>query len=151
MPCSWSLTLLPFFFSTSRVLLRCPLSSALPPPTPPDSRATMGLGPVIPTISNTIGAVIIGWGLSCLYVLVSRDRVPFSHLACAPASSACFASKSGHIINDIQMIVLHTRFWYVVRTLFHQAVLADHRVCAGPLIMVRASRRLRHHVILNMY
>jgi hypothetical protein len=43
------------------------LSSALPPPTPPDSRATMGLGPVIPTISNTIGAVIIGWGLSCLF------------------------------------------------------------------------------------
>ncbi|KAH9984962.1 hypothetical protein BJV77DRAFT_1071690 [Russula vinacea] len=27
----------------------------------------MGLGPVIPTISNTIGAVIIGWGLSCLF------------------------------------------------------------------------------------
>ena len=28
----------------------------------------MGLGNVIPTISNTIGAVIVGWGVSSLYV-----------------------------------------------------------------------------------
>jgi hypothetical protein len=27
----------------------------------------MGLGPVIPTIGNTIGAVIVGWGVSCLF------------------------------------------------------------------------------------
>lgn len=35
----------------------------------------VGLGNVIPTISNTIGAVIVGWGLSSMYVLASRDRV----------------------------------------------------------------------------
>jgi hypothetical protein len=36
---------------------------------------TIGLGTVIPTVSNTIGAVIVGWGVSSLYVPVSRDRV----------------------------------------------------------------------------
>jgi hypothetical protein len=73
----------------------------------------MGLGNVIPTVSNTIGAVIVGWGVSSLYVLVSRDRVPFSHLVYAAASLVCFASKSLRTICDIQMIVLHTRSWYV--------------------------------------
>ncbi|KAN0118517.1 hypothetical protein V8E52_004940 [Russula decolorans] len=33
---------------------------------PHDSRSTMSLGTVIPTISNTIGAVVIGWGVSSL-------------------------------------------------------------------------------------
>jgi len=80
---------------------------------PHDSRLTMSLGTVIPTISNTIGAVIVGWGVSSLYVPVSRDHVLYAHLVYAAASSACFASKSGRTICDIQMIVLHTRFWYV--------------------------------------
>ena len=74
---------------------------------------TMGLGTVIPTVSNTIGAVIVGWGVSSLYVPVSRDRVLHSHLAYAAASSACFAFKSGRTTCDIQMIAPHTRFWYV--------------------------------------
>ena len=43
----------------------------------------MGLGTVIPTISNTIGAVVVGWGVSSLYVLVSRDRVLYSYLVYA--------------------------------------------------------------------
>jgi hypothetical protein len=73
----------------------------------------MGLGTVIPTISNTIGAVVVGWGVSSLYVPVSRDRVLYSHLVYAAASSVCFAFKSGLTTCDIQMIVLHTRFWYV--------------------------------------
>lgn len=91
------------------------LISHLPPSLllPHDSRSTMGLGTVIPTVSNTIGAVIVGWGVSSLYVPVSRDRVLYPHLAYAAASSACFASKCGHTTCDIQMIVLHTRFWYV--------------------------------------
>lgn len=104
---------------------------------PPDTRSTMGLGPVIPTISNTIGAVVVGWGLSCLYVLVSRVHAFSPHLACAIASSACLASKPGHTINDIQMIVLHTKFWCVDPALFHPVVLTDHRIYAGPLVMVR--------------
>lgn len=107
------------------------LFGATPSPSllqPPDSRPTMGLGPVIPTISNTIGAVVVGWGLSCLYVLVSRVHAFSPHLACAIASSACLASKSGHTINDIQMIVLHTKFWCVDPALFHPVVLADHRM-----------------------
>ena len=75
----------------------------------------MGLGTVIPTVSNTIGAVIVGWGVSSLYVPVPRDRVSIliSHLVHAAASSACFVSKSGRTICGIQMIVLHTRYWYV--------------------------------------
>ena len=80
---------------------------------PHDSRSTMGFGTVIPTISNTIGAVVVGWGVSSLYVPVSRDCVLYSHLVYTAASLVCFASKSGRIICDIQMIVLHTRFWYV--------------------------------------
>ncbi|KAF8490830.1 hypothetical protein F5888DRAFT_1807870 [Russula emetica] len=54
----------------------------------------MGLGTVIPTISNTIGAVIVGWGVSSLYVPVSRDRVLYSYLVYAEASSY-FIQDSG--------------------------------------------------------
>lgn len=41
----------------------------------------MGLGTVIPTVSNTIGAVIIGWGVSSLYVPISRDHVFYSRFS----------------------------------------------------------------------
>jgi hypothetical protein len=51
--------------------------------------------------------------VSSLYVPVSRDPVLYAHLVFAAASSACFASKSGRTICDTQMIVLHTRSWYV--------------------------------------
>ena len=35
------------------------------------------------------------------------------------------------------MIVLHTKFWCVDPALFHPVVLTDHRMYAGPLVMVR--------------
>lgn len=72
-----------------------------------------GLGNVIPTISNTIGAVVVGWGVSSLYVPDSRDRVLFSDRVYAAASLVSFACKSCRTICDIQMMVLHTSFWYV--------------------------------------
>ncbi len=31
-----------------------------------------------PTVGNTIGAVVVGWGISCLYVLASHDRAAYS-------------------------------------------------------------------------
>lgn len=55
----------------------------------------MGLGNVIPTISNTIGAVIVGWGVSSLYVLLSRDRVLYSpRIRCSLFGMLCIQVSS---------------------------------------------------------
>lgn len=46
------------------------------------------------------------------------------------------------------MTVLRTNFWYVDPTPFHQAKLANRRVCAGPLTMVRVPGLLRRVLVM---
>ena len=71
----------------------------------------MGLGTVIPTVLF-IGAVVNG---QSVHLCMSQYLVTAccTHIVYAAASSVCFAFKSGRTIYDIQMIVLHTRCWYV--------------------------------------
>ena len=98
----------------------------------------MNPGAVTPTIGNTIGAMVIGWGVSCLYVLVSRDP----HTPPSPRSShtrfigysACSAFRSGHTISDTQMTAHRTRSWCVIRIyLFRRegALMTDTRICCA--------------------
>jgi hypothetical protein len=75
--------------------------------------STLASTDVPPTVANTMGAVLVGWGVSSLSVLLSRDRPLHSHLAYTTASSACFVFKSGPTTNDTQMTVLRISFWCV--------------------------------------
>lgn len=75
--------------------------------------STMDPRTVIPTMSNTIGAVVVGWGLSSMWVLMSRDCACHSHLAYATGCSACFVSRLGPTTTDTQMIADHISFWCV--------------------------------------
>ena len=110
----------------------------------------MDPGSVGISIGNTIGAVIIGWGFSSLFVVAFRGHTLSSHLTRVIASSACYASKSGHTISDTQMTTQRINSWCVHPDRAYYMGLANSRMCVGRCTMVRHPTRSHSRFVLTV-